>query len=45
MVEIDSPESRSPDRFIKMGEALNEAERDIKYFLCQWGVGEDVPEW
>lgn len=45
MVDVESPESLSPDRFVRMGEALNATGRDIKYFLCQWGVGENVPEW
>ncbi|KAF5024523.1 hypothetical protein F66182_3463 [Fusarium sp. NRRL 66182] len=45
MVDSDSAEAKSPDRFIKMAAAINETDRDIKYFLCQWGIGEDVPEW
>ncbi|CAG9940255.1 unnamed protein product [Clonostachys rosea f. rosea IK726] len=45
MVDVDSDESKSPARFIKMAAALDETDRDIKYFLCQWGIGEDVPQW
>lgn len=45
MVDVDTPESKKPDRFIKMGAALNDTDRDIKYFLCQWGIGENVPDW
>lgn len=45
MVDADSAEAKSPNRFIKMAAAINETDRDIKYFLCQWGIGEDVPQW
>ncbi|KAJ3546975.1 hypothetical protein NM208_g1745 [Fusarium decemcellulare] len=45
MVDWQSAEAQSPDRFIKMAAAINETDRDIQYFLCQWGIGEDVPQW
>jgi alpha-galactosidase len=45
MVDWQSAEAQSPDRFIKMADALDKAGRDIKYFLCQWGIGQNVPEW
>ncbi|SPJ76035.1 related to alpha-galactosidase precursor [Fusarium torulosum] len=45
MVDSDSAEAKSPDRFVKMAAAINETDRDIQYFLCQWGIGEDVPQW
>ncbi|KIL93968.1 hypothetical protein FAVG1_02530 [Fusarium avenaceum] len=45
MVDADSAEAKSPDRFVKMAAAINETDRDIQYFLCQWGIGEDVPQW
>ncbi|KAM5349659.1 hypothetical protein ACJ41O_006164 [Fusarium nematophilum] len=45
MVDSESAEAQSPDRFIKMAAALNETNRDIKYFLCQWGIGQNVPDW
>ncbi|KLO85179.1 related to alpha-galactosidase precursor [Fusarium fujikuroi] len=45
MVDATSAEAKSPNRFIKMAAAINETDRDIKYFLCQWGIGEDVPQW
>ncbi|KAJ4252399.1 hypothetical protein NW762_010997 [Fusarium torreyae] len=45
MVDADSAEAKSPDRFVKMAAAINETNRDIQYFLCQWGIGEDVPQW
>ncbi|KAI1041053.1 hypothetical protein LB505_005843 [Fusarium chuoi] len=44
MVDATSTEAKSPNRFIKMAAAINETDRDIKYFLCQWGIGEDVPQ-
>ncbi|KAF4457082.1 hypothetical protein F53441_870 [Fusarium austroafricanum] len=45
MVDASSAEAKSPGRFIKMAAAINETDRDIQYFLCQWGIGEDVPQW
>ncbi|KAM0323770.1 hypothetical protein ACHAPQ_008573 [Fusarium lateritium] len=45
MVDADSAEAKSPDRFVKMAAAINETDRDIQYFLCQWAIGEDVPQW
>lgn len=45
MVDSSSPESQSPRRFQVMAEELDKVGRDIQYFLCQWGIGEDVPEW
>jgi alpha-galactosidase len=45
MVDASSAEAKSPNRFIKMAAAINETDRDIQYFLCQWGIGEDVPQW
>ncbi|KAG7116246.1 Alpha-galactosidase D like protein [Verticillium longisporum] len=45
MVDWQSAEAQSPDRFVKMADALHKAGRDIKYFLCQWGIGENVPDW
>lgn len=45
MVDWQSAEAQSSDRFVKMADALDKANRDIKYFICQWGIGEDVPEW
>lgn len=45
MVDSDSAEAKSPERFLKMGRLLKESGRQIDYFLCQWGIGENVPEW
>ncbi|KAG9252822.1 glycoside hydrolase superfamily [Emericellopsis atlantica] len=45
MVDVTSPESQSPDRFITMEKALNQTDRDMQYFLCQWGIGQNVPDW
>ncbi|KAL2753019.1 carbohydrate-binding module family 35 protein [Sodiomyces alcalophilus JCM 7366] len=45
MVDADSEESRSPARFQKMAAELDSVDRDIKYFICQWGIGFNVGEW
>ncbi|KAL8306437.1 hypothetical protein RB597_003043 [Gaeumannomyces tritici] len=45
MVDSDSAEAKSPARFLKMGRLLKETGRDIAYWLCQWGIGENVPAW
>jgi hypothetical protein len=45
MVDSTSAEAQSPNRFIKMAEALNQTDRDIEYYLCQWGIGTNVPDW
>lgn len=28
-----------------MAEALALVDRDMVYAVCQWGIGEDLPEW
>ncbi|KAI4593806.1 hypothetical protein KJ359_008847 [Pestalotiopsis sp. 9143b] len=45
MADYDSAESGSPARFQTMAAALDAVDRDINYFVCQWGVGEDVGAW
>lgn len=45
MVDSSSEEAQSPERFRKMAESLDAADRDIAYFICQWGIGVNVPEW
>lgn len=45
MVDSSSAESQSPARFQHMAAELDAVERDIKYFVCQWGIGTDVGQW
>ncbi|KAI8931484.1 hypothetical protein NX059_011150 [Plenodomus lindquistii] len=45
MVDSSSAESQSPVRFQHMAAELEEVERDIQYYVCQWGIGTDVGEW
>lgn len=35
----------SPSRFQTMGDSIDKVNRDIKYYLCQWGVGSNVGVW
>ncbi|KPM44124.1 putative alpha-galactosidase D [Neonectria ditissima] len=45
MVDADSEEAQSPSRFRKMAASLDLVNRDIAYYICQWGIGYDVGEW
>ncbi|KAH7159552.1 glycoside hydrolase superfamily [Dactylonectria estremocensis] len=45
MVDSSSDEAQSPARFQKMAASLDLVERDIAYYICQWGIGYDVGEW
>ncbi|KAH6984492.1 glycoside hydrolase superfamily [Ilyonectria sp. MPI-CAGE-AT-0026] len=45
MVDSDSAEAQSPARFQKMAASLDQVDRDIAYYICQWGIGYDVGEW
>jgi hypothetical protein len=45
MVDSSSAEAMSPVRFQHMATSLESVDRDIQYFLCQWGIGVDVGEW
>ena len=45
MVDSSSAESQSPARFQHMAAELEAVDRDIKYYVCQWGIGTDVGEW
>ena len=45
MVDYESAEAVAPTRFQKMAGVLESLERDMAYFVCQWGVGVDVGEW
>ncbi|XDG01476.1 hypothetical protein ABKA04_001091 [Annulohypoxylon sp. FPYF3050] len=43
--DYTSAVSTSPARHEKMAAILDEVDRDIAYFICQWGVGQDLGEW
>ncbi|KAH7118711.1 glycoside hydrolase superfamily [Dendryphion nanum] len=45
MVDSDSAESQSPVRFQHMALELEAVNRDIQYFVCQWGIGTDTGHW
>ncbi|KAF2690929.1 carbohydrate-binding module family 35 protein [Lentithecium fluviatile CBS 122367] len=45
MVDADSAEAQSPARFQRMADTLEAVDRDIQYFVCQWGIGTDVGAW
>lgn len=45
MVDSSSKESQSPARFQRMAQELDKVNRDIQYFVCQWGIGTDVGTW
>lgn len=45
MVDSSSAESQSPARFQHMAAELDAVDRDIQYFVCQWGIGVDTGEW
>jgi hypothetical protein len=45
MVDSSSAESQSPARFQHMAAELDSVNRDIQYYVCQWGIGHDVGEW
>ncbi|KAI1389682.1 carbohydrate-binding module family 35 protein [Hypoxylon trugodes] len=45
MADYVSPASTSPERHEKMAFVLNGVDRDIAYFICQWGIGEDLGDW
>ncbi|KAL6153949.1 hypothetical protein ACJQWK_01422 [Exserohilum turcicum] len=45
MVDSSSAEAQSPARFQDMADGLDAVDRDIQYFVCQWGIGTDVGEW
>ncbi|KAL7625540.1 hypothetical protein AAE478_004760 [Parahypoxylon ruwenzoriense] len=45
MADYVSPASTSPERHKKMASVLDGVDRDIAYFICQWGIGEDLGEW
>ncbi|KAL5113365.1 hypothetical protein ACEQ8H_008758 [Pleosporales sp. CAS-2024a] len=45
MVDSSSSESQSPVRFQKMAAQLDAVDRDIEYYVCQWGIGQDVGTW
>ncbi|KAI1485776.1 glycoside hydrolase superfamily [Biscogniauxia mediterranea] len=43
--DYTSPVSTSPERHQKMASVLDSLDHDISYFVCQWGVGENLEEW
>jgi alpha-galactosidase len=45
MADYDSTEAGSPTRFQTMASALAAVDRDINYYVCQWGVGTDIGSW
>ncbi|KAI2620065.1 carbohydrate-binding module family 35 protein [Hypoxylon sp. NC1633] len=45
MADYVSPASTSPERHEKMASVLDGVGRDIAYFICQWGIGEDLGKW
>ena len=45
MVDSSSAEAQSPARFQHMAAELDAVDRDIQYYVCQWGIGTDVGEW
>ncbi|KAF2702946.1 carbohydrate-binding module family 35 protein [Pleomassaria siparia CBS 279.74] len=45
MVDSDSAESQSPGRFETMATSLDNLDRDMHYFICQWGIGQNVGSW
>jgi|SRR5690242_20433868 len=45
MVDSSSAESQSPARFQHMAAELDAVDRDIQYFVCQWGIGVDTGDW
>jgi len=45
MVDNAAPEFASPSRFQKMANALETVDRDIRYSICQWGLGTNVGDW
>jgi len=45
MVDNSNPEFANPARFQKMANALEAVDRDIRYSICQWGLGTQVGAW
>jgi alpha-galactosidase len=45
MVDGSSKEAQSAARFQHMASVLDSVDRDIQYFVCQWGIGTDVGAW
>ncbi|USP79453.1 carbohydrate-binding module family 35 protein [Curvularia clavata] len=45
MVDSSSAEAQSPARFQHMAAELDAVDREIQYYVCQWGIGTNVGEW
>ncbi|KAF2792261.1 carbohydrate-binding module family 35 protein [Melanomma pulvis-pyrius CBS 109.77] len=45
MVDGDSAEAQSPARFQRMATELDAVDRDIRYYICQWGIGTNLGKW
>jgi hypothetical protein len=45
MVDSSSAESQSPARFQQMAAELDAVDRNMEYYVCQWGIGQDVGRW
>ncbi|KAI1101536.1 carbohydrate-binding module family 35 protein [Jackrogersella minutella] len=43
--DYTSEVSTSPVRHEKMAALLDGVDREMAYFICQWGIGEDLGEW
>jgi alpha-galactosidase len=39
------PEYRNPSYFQRMATSLDKVGRNIQYFVCQWGNGDDLGHW
>ncbi|KAI2635164.1 hypothetical protein GGS21DRAFT_96854 [Xylaria nigripes] len=44
-VDYEFSEATSPTRHQKMANALTSVNRDMSYFICQWGMGTKLGEW
>ncbi|XP_014558024.1 carbohydrate-binding module family 35 protein [Bipolaris victoriae FI3] len=45
MVDSSSAEAQSPARFQHMAAELDAVNRNIQYYVCQWGIGTNVGDW
>ncbi|KAF2641867.1 glycoside hydrolase [Massarina eburnea CBS 473.64] len=45
MVDSTSSESKASTRFQRMAQSLEKVSKEMQYFVCQWGIGEDVGTW
>lgn len=45
MVDSSSAEAQSPARFQHMAAELDAVNRNVQYYVCQWGIGTNVGDW